>query len=258
MTEVIFILINEDEQGDRHFYMSKEFDSSRVLKNKIFSSYNYNNIKDFIDWNNWIEDFFEQYTTVYQRYLKGFTCLYYEITEENKNEFFSDEEDIYDITSWDYYPQYICILNLTSQKIAFASNFLEPEITYINPHVSVAFDYSEYLTDCTPDYNDPEEPDNFDFNEIKELIKKYEKFNLIEDEAIEWYNSDCYDGEILPHEIINIYEEPEDLAANIANDLRKLPEWACPYFDYHKFGKELLINSTEYYELSDGRVIEYK
>lgn len=245
MTRGTFILITEDDNFNRHFYMSIEFNGIYELKDEILRTYNSDNINSIEDWMKYIDNFNAEHFQYNDEWMYG------EITEENKNDFmeFEDVDNIYDLSSWNHYSDYIYIINLSDENIEIKAN---NGIVSINENGGAAFNYDNFIeTNWDSGFIDPE--DSYDFEDDAWIAKIMNSNNLDEYEATEWYNSGYYKKSIYA-----IYDDYESLGMNVADCSYGLPEWASAYFDYEEFGKDLIVNSDGYYELSSGRIISYE
>lgn len=245
MTRGTFILITEDENFNRHFYMSTEFNGIYELKDKILQTYNFENIHSIEDWKKYIDNFNKEHFQYDDEWIYG------EITEENKNNFmeFEDVENIYDLYSWNYHTDFTYILNLSDDVIEIKA---DNGIVSINDNGGAVFNYDDYMeTFWDSRFIDPE--DSYDFEDDAWIYKIMNENNFDKYEATEWYNSGHYKKSIYA-----IYDDYESLGVNVADNSYGLPEWASNYFDYEEFGKDLITNSDGYYELCSGRIVSYE
>lgn len=97
------------------------------------------------------------------------------------------------------------------------------------------------------------------FLEIQEEEKAElcDMYNLYEEEVDKIWNNyylDYRDSSIVGY----VYKDSEDLGRAEAHDLGYINDDASissRYFDYERFGKDLVNDKDQYYELSDGRVV---
>lgn len=83
-----------------------------------------------------------------------------------------------------------------------------------------------------------------------------EDYNLTEEEIEEiWENNPTeYEDKSI---VTYIYDDAEDVARGLCDSCYDIPENLETYFDYKKFGEDLVSEGAEYYELADGRVVCY-
>ena len=82
-----------------------------------------------------------------------------------------------------------------------------------------------------------------------------DEHNLTEDEADDIFNTygmDYQDRAI----VAAVWNDTTELAEEFAEDCLDIPDNLKQYFDYTKLGDDML-NDGNYYELSDGRVVEF-
>ena len=97
------------------------------------------------------------------------------------------------------------------------------------------------------------------FLEIQEEEKEElcDTYNLSEEEVDEIWDN-YYLGYRDSSVVGYIYKDSEDLGWEKAHDLGYMKDndsISTMYFDYERFGEDLVNNQYEYYELSDGRVV---
>lgn len=89
-----------------------------------------------------------------------------------------------------------------------------------------------------------------------ELEKICEEYALNEKDAVEVldvYNNDYFDISI----IANIWNDVGDIAENYINEFSQIESWITDYIDFHGLGEALTEDDYFYYELADGRVVQY-
>lgn len=95
------------------------------------------------------------------------------------------------------------------------------------------------------------------FAEIVASEKEFimEEHGLTEDETDEVFNE--YGGDYQDRAIIAaVWQDAEELAEEYADDCMDIPENLKQYFNYKELG-ENMISDGNYYELSDGRIVEF-
>lgn len=89
-----------------------------------------------------------------------------------------------------------------------------------------------------------------------EIEKMCDEYALDEDEAkdiIKYsYNDDYFDISIISH----VWDNAYDIAENYIDECCNIESWLTNYIDYDGLG-EAIINDGWYYELYDGRVLQY-
>ena len=89
-----------------------------------------------------------------------------------------------------------------------------------------------------------------------EIEKMCEEYGFDEDDAkdiIKYsYNDDYFDISIISH----VWDNAYDIAENYIDECCNIESWLTNYIDYDGLG-EAIINDGWYYELYDGRVLQY-
>ena len=88
-----------------------------------------------------------------------------------------------------------------------------------------------------------------------EIEKMCEEYALDEDdveEVIDNYNNDYFDMSVISY----VWNDAYDVAENYVDECCNIESWLANYIDYEGLG-EAIIEDGYYYELHDGRVVEY-
>lgn len=101
-----------------------------------------------------------------------------------------------------------------------------------------------------------EEGEEF-FARIVESEKEFvaEEYNLSAEDVDTIFNdyaNDYQDRGIVGY----VYDDAEEVGRHYADDCYNVPDNLSPYFDYEKFGWDI-VNDGDFVELSDGRIVEY-
>ena len=72
-------------------------------------------------------------------------------------------------------------------------------------------------------------------------------------EVLDVYNDDYFDITI----IANMWDNVADIAENYINEYSSIESWITDYIDFHGLGEALIEDDYFYYELADGRVVQY-
>ena len=88
-----------------------------------------------------------------------------------------------------------------------------------------------------------------------EIEKMCNEYNLDEDDVkdiIATYNEDYFDTSIISY----VWTDAYDVAENYVDECCNIESWLTNYIDYEGLG-EAIVNDGWYYELNDGRVVQY-
>ena len=88
-----------------------------------------------------------------------------------------------------------------------------------------------------------------------EIEKMYDEYALDEEdveEVLNNYNNDYFDMSVISY----VWNDAYDIAENYVDELCSIESWLTSYIDYDRLG-EAIIEDGCYYELYDGRVVEY-
>lgn len=89
-----------------------------------------------------------------------------------------------------------------------------------------------------------------------EIEKMCEEYALdeedVEDVLYNYNNNDYFDMSVISH----IWDDAYDVAENYIDEFCNIESWLTSYIDYEGLG-EAIIEDGYYYELYDGRVVEY-
>ena len=157
------------------------------------------------------------------------------------------------------------IINHFNVHGACFSMSLKPKISYKN--ITTILTENEYNNLCNPE--------NISKEMLDEIINKLESeenealFEKVQQEEIEYlmeeYNlseedvEDIFDEYYLDYRdrgIVGfVYENSTTLAEYEADAYMDIPQRMERYFDYEKFGEDLVSDCEYYYELNDGQVV---
>lgn len=270
MTRGKFVLIIADENDERHYYTSTEFNGNMYIKagygEEILKTYTSENIQSIEDWKKYVDDFNQKHFSYDNEWMYG------EIKEENCEKCigdifnctgcpkentckihydFENVENLFDITYYKYYSDYTYWLNLTDSDIEVKA---DNGIVRINSMGGAVFNFDEFKeTIWDSGLIDPE--DSYDFVDdkdvkVKTLVKKYKYWNLTEEEAEEIINYDCDN-----REICGIYDDLEDLGKELIAQSADVPGWLEDYINYEDYGHhEVEDNGYYYFEFCNGRI----
>ena len=89
-----------------------------------------------------------------------------------------------------------------------------------------------------------------------EIEKMCEEYALdeedVEDVLYNYNNNDYFDISVISH----IWDDAYDVAENYIDEFCNIESWLTSYIDYEGLG-EAIIEDGYYYELYDGRIVEY-
>lgn len=89
-----------------------------------------------------------------------------------------------------------------------------------------------------------------------EIEKMCEEYALdeedVEDVLYNYNNNDYFDMSVISH----IWDDAYDVAENYIDEFCNIESWLTSYIDYEGLG-EAIVEDGYYYELYDGRVVEY-
>ena len=88
-----------------------------------------------------------------------------------------------------------------------------------------------------------------------EIEKMYDEYGLGEEDVenvLDNYNNDYFDMSI----ISDVWNDAYDVAENYIDECYNIESWLTNYIDYDRLG-EAIIEDGWYYELHDGRVVQY-
>lgn len=89
-----------------------------------------------------------------------------------------------------------------------------------------------------------------------EIEKMCDEYALDEDDVEEmlynYHNNDYFDISIISY----VWNDAYDIAENYIDEFCNIESWLTSYIDYEGLG-EAIIENGYYYELSDGRIVEY-
>lgn len=276
MTRGNFILITEDDNCNRHYYMSTQFNGNMFPHDEgygleILETYTSEFIHSLDDWKKYVDDF----NTKHFGYDDEPIPMYSEITEDNclscernlncydifgwcpnkrtckiKMEF-EGVNNIFDITSYNYHSDYTYWLNLTSDDIEVKT---DNGIVRINSMGGAVFNFDDFFeTEWDSGLIDPE--DSYDFEDdvyvrVKILMDKNKYWNLTDVEAEQLIEDDCYNRKIL-----GIYDSPEDLGKELISQYADVPKWLEDFINYEDYGNHVMEDDCYYYcEFVTGRI----
>lgn len=88
-----------------------------------------------------------------------------------------------------------------------------------------------------------------------EIEKMYDEYALDEEdveEVLDNYNNDYFDMSVISY----VWDDAYDVATNYVDECCNIESWLTSYIDYEGLG-EAIVSDGWYYELYDGRVVEY-
>lgn len=269
MTRGKFVLITEDDNCLRHYYISTEFNGNMYISDgygsEILDTYTADNISSVDDWKEYIDNFNQKY------FQYNDTYMYREITETNckpcinfwycstcmKRDAcyiihdFENVNNLFDITSYKYYSDYMYWLNLTTDDVEVKT---ESGIVRINSYGGAVFNYSKFLeTKWDSGLIDLEDSYEFDNDEDilhQVLTERYKQFNLDEYEVDDIITEDYQD-----RKISYIYDSLEELGKCYLRDSYGIPEFLEDYINYESYAEDMIEGDDYYLYLeSSGRV----
>ena len=89
-------------------------------------------------------------------------------------------------------------------------------------------------------------------SEIENMCDEYALDEEDVEEVLDNYNNDYFDISIISY----VWDDAYDVAENYIDEYCNIESWLTSYIDYNGLG-EAIIEDGYYYELYDGRVVEY-
>lgn len=247
-----FVLITTDENGERHYYTSTEFNGGMAVRDRedVLSSYTSEHIHNVKEWEDFVSSFNEKKFHYKDEWLYG------EITDGSE---LYVTENLYDLTSYHGKPDYSYWLNLGEDDIEVWAS----EVVLIPSMGGAVFHYDTFLSTEWNAHVIPAK-ESKDFKNEAMAYEKVKNGNLSEKEAREWLQFNTSGM----YKIETIYSGKEDLGEDLllthlslygilesqAMQLRE--DVLDGYFDYAKYA-ERFLNQDGYLELNSGKVIKY-
>jgi len=169
-----FVLITTDENGERHYYTSTEFNGGMAVRDRedVLSSYTSEHIHNVKEWEDFVSSFNEKKFHYKDEWLYG------EITDGSE---LYETENLYDLTSYHGKPDYLYWLNLGEDDIEVWAS----EVVLIPSMEGAVFHYDKfYKTEWKSNVISAKV--STDFKKEAMVYEEVKNGNLSKQEADEW------------------------------------------------------------------------